>query len=418
MATGHEASQGTRLLFPANQPFLSPEKPLEGNIPTSNFPEALLSSTVIESTAEGSDVRYDEIQEGVSFTPSSSEHSPPKATVNNIKAEKPEKEDVLKRQSLTSEGTKTAVKDRALEVERDESPKMLVTIVKTGQIAEYQGQREGLGNEPEDASTGDINDEEFVQPPAAHKQSSEIKEAELSDEDESLDLSDLSLPDGNENYVPSALQKTDRQDSMQHGEEAKLNNAVQEEEILTGPSASAVVPDTTKSITEDISEDIPESVALEDSEDHNELPVLDQGDRRLSSSLDDSSKQPPKMTSPGSGENERKSVSNEVLHQVDREKEAKESLPKEEVEESAAKKVEESKEPAVGLDGFLALLQAVDADVEVSFSPEALYRSPQCSSDMRQEITRYDVGKKCVPSMETNNQKSFIAFLVTYFNLN
>ena len=44
--------------------------------------------------------------------------------------------------------------------------------------------------------------------------------------------------------------------------------------------------------------------------------------------------------------------------------------------------------PSVSLDGFLCLLQAVDADVEVSFSPETLYHSPSCSTDMREEIIR------------------------------
>ena len=48
----------------------------------------------------------------------------------------------------------------------------------------------------------------------------------------------------------------------------------------------------------------------------------------------------------------------------------------------------ERKNQPVSVDGFLSLLYAVDADVEVTFSPETLYRSPECSVDMKEEIIK------------------------------
>ena len=45
--------------------------------------------------------------------------------------------------------------------------------------------------------------------------------------------------------------------------------------------------------------------------------------------------------------------------------------------------------PSVNVEGFLHLLRLVDGDVEVSFSPETIYRSPACSPDMKEEIVKY-----------------------------
>ena len=385
MANGHAATQDVNHLHPANQPFVPPEKPLETNIPTStSFPEPSLSSTVLESSVEGNSVRRDDRQEGVSVAPSTSQSTPPKALVKDREVGKSKKEYALKPQSLASEGTELAVKNRKLELEPAESAGLTATSAKSGVISEDE-LRERLEIEPEEADTKDVRDDVHVQP--ALQESSELKDAELSDEEESLgDLSDLSLPDGNEHYVPSALQNEYRRNSK-HTEEEKVNDAREKQEALSGPSEPAVLPDTAKSITEDISEDIPESVALEESEDNNELPVHDERDNMLLSNAEKASK-PEDVLGAMSSVDKTKMDSKEVLLEDEREKDSNELLPKDETEIPAQKKEEVQRKPSVGVNGFLALLQAVGADVEVSFSPEALYRSPQCSSDMCEEIVR------------------------------
>ena len=384
MANGHAATQDANHLHPGNQPFVPPEKPLEANIPTSSFPEPSLSSTVLESSEEGNSVRRNDMQDGVSVTPSTSQSTPPKAVVKDREIGKPEKEYALKPQSLASEGTEMAVKNRELELEPAGSAGITAISAKSAGISE-DGLRRRLGIEPEEADTRDVKDEVRVQP--ALQETSELKDAELSDEEESLgDLSDLSLPDGNEHYVPSALQNEYRRDSK-HAEEEKFNDAREKQEVLSGPSEPAAVPDTAKSITEDISEDIPESVALDESEDNDEPPVHDERDNAQQNNAETASK-PEDVLGDMSGVDKRKMDSNEVLHEEDRGKDSNELLSKDETAIPAQKNEEEQKKPSVSVDGFLALLQVVDADVEVSFSPEALYRSPRCSSDMHEEIVR------------------------------
>lgn len=384
MANGHAATQDANHLYPGNQPFVPPEKPLETNIPTSSFPEPSLSSTVLESSEEGNSVRRNDMQDGVSGFPFTSRSIPPKAVVKDGEVGKSKKEYALKPQSLANEGTEMAVKNRELELEPAESAGITAISAKSAGISE-DGLRERLGIEPEEADTRDVKDEVRVQP--ALQESSELKDAELSDEEESLgDLSDLSLPDGNEHYVPSALQNENRRDSK-HTEEEKFNDTREKQEVLSGPSEPAVVPDSAKSITEDISEDIPESVALEESEDNGELPVHDERDNTLPNNAETASK-PEDIPGAMSGVDKRKMDSNEVLPEDDREKDSSELPSKDETEIPAQVNEEEQKKPSVGVDEFLALLQVVDADVEVSFSPEALYRSPRCSSDMHEEIVR------------------------------
>ena len=384
MVNGHAATQDPNHLHPGNQPFVPPEKPLETNIPTSSFPEPSLSSTVLESSEEGNSVRRNDVQDRVSVTPSTSQSTPPKAVVKDGEVGKSKKDYALKAQSLASEGTDMAVKNRELELEPAESAGITTTSAKLAGISE-DGRLERLGIEPEEADTRDVKDEVHVLP--ALQESSELKDAELSDEEGSLgDLSDLSLPDGNEHYVPSALQNEYRRDSK-HAEEEKFNDAREKQEVLSGASEPAAVPDTAKSITEDISEDIPESVALEESKDNKEPTVHDERDNALQTNAENAIK-PADVLGDMSGVDKRKMDSNEVLHGGDKEKDSNELLSKDETEIPAQVNEEEQKKPSVGVDGFLALLQVVDADVEVSFSPEALYRSPRCSSDMHEEIVR------------------------------
>ena len=398
MESGHDTIQDANHLPPTNQPFVPPEKPLERNIPTSSFPEPSLSSTFVETSMESNDARRNEIQEDVSVSPpSTSQPTPPKPVVKDKEAGKPEKEYVLKHQSLLSEGTEVSVKSRELEVEPGKSPGMTATTTSKSAAVPEGGLRESPLVESEDANLKDMKGKAHAQP--VLQGSNELKEDELSDEDESLDLSDLSLPDGNEHYIPSALQKEQKNDSKLTKEENRYD-ADGDLEVSAGHSKPAVVPDATKSITEDISEDIPESAALDEIEDHRDLPVYGEGDRTLLSNIENVSKQPEGLHI-SSDVDEMKKDANEVLHRDvvekdesgalhkdDVEKVTKELLPKDETEVSAQVKAEEEKEPSVSVDGFLALLQAVDGDVEVSFSPEALYHSPQCSPDMREEIVR------------------------------
>ena len=365
-----------------NQPFVPPEKPLEKNIPESSFPDPSLSSTAIETSVESNDVRRNEIQDEVSVTlPTTSQSTPPKVVVKNEEAEKPEKENVLRHHGLASEGMGVSVKTPELEVEPAKSAGMTVSMeTKSGGISEH-GLQASVAAESEDANTKDIEDE--VRVPPVLQEADQLKEDELSDEDESLDLSDLSLPDGNEPYVPSALQTEQRR-----GSKPEEENVVRKDpEVSAGPSKPAVVPaDATKSITEHISEDIHDSAALEDSEGHNDLPVYGEEDKTLPKNTENVSKQP-ELLDVRSDVDKTKKDTNDSLFKDDKEKAVNELLPKDE-EVTAQEKAEEERKPLVSVDGFLALLQAVDADVEVSFSPEALYHSPQCSSDMREEIVR------------------------------
>ena len=375
MGNGHDTVQDANHHLSANQPFAPPEKPLERNIPMSSFPEPSLSSTVMETSAESNEVRHNEVKEEASVIPATTSQSAAEAVVKDRQACKPEKEYVLKDQVLAKERTKVLVKSRQLEVDPDES---LGMSSKSASNPE-DGLKKTLENVSKDLNAKKPKGEVLVSP--VIQESNKAEEAKLSDGDESLDLSDLSLPDGTEQYVPSAMQDQRRDSKNSDGERAKESGGREDLDVLAGPSKPDVVPDATKSVTEEISEDIPESLALDDSEDHNEdVPVYNEGERTLRSNTENVSLQP-KALDVRLDEEEKKDDTNEALRKDERENNADE-------EGTTVQKAKKEKKPSVSVDGFLALLQAVDADVEVSFSPEALYHSPQCSADMREEITR------------------------------
>ncbi|KAJ7357406.1 hypothetical protein OS493_024917 [Desmophyllum pertusum] len=71
-------------------------------------------------------------------------------------------------------------------------------------------------------------------------------------------------------------------------------------------------------------------------------------------------------------------------------------------------RTEEEKKPSVSVDGFLCLVQAVDVDVEVSFSPETLYHSPHCSSVTREEVIRAAEVGNSVQSFDPNTVSMII----------
>lgn len=350
MANRQDTAQDTKHLppetYPTNQPFVPPEKPLERSIPMSGFPDPSLSSTVIETSLESNNARNHEIKEDESVTsPATSQATP------NAVTEKPEKKNLLKHQGLPSDDvthTKLSEKAQTFDVEP----------IKTVQIPDY-GQQKRTEVDSEDVKNEKLKDEVPLTP----QESNKLKELSDEDEEESLDLSDLSLPDGNEkeglSYVPSQLSKQEKEN---------ITAFRRDLEVSAGPSNPVAVPDATKSVTEDISEDIPESVALEGEEDFNDVPVHDEGSGEQVADQ-------PKMLDV---DNDVKDEGEEDVDEVLAEDET--GVP--------AQKTEEEKAPSVSVDGFLCLLQAVDADVEVSFSPEALYHSPRCSPDTREEITR------------------------------
>lgn len=354
MANRQDTAHDTRHLPPephsTNQPFVPPEKPLERSVPLSGFPDPSLSSTVIETSLESNIARNHEIKEDDSLTSLTTSQVTPNAV-----AEKPEKENVLKHQVLPSDNvthTEEAEKARKPDIEP----------VKSVEIP----QKESIEVDSGDAKSEKLKDDVPLTP----QESNKLKELSDEDDEESLDLSDLSLPDGDEkglSYIPSQ-----KKPSKQEKENATVFRG--DSEVSAGPSNPAAVPDAAKSVTEDISEDIPESVAMEGDEDFSDVPVRDEGKETLLSSGEQVVDQPKMLDVVNPAKDER-------------EEDLKEVLAKDEPE-IPTQKTEEERAPSVSVDGFLCLLQAVDADVEVSFSPEALYHSPRCSSDTQEEIIR------------------------------
>ena len=351
IVNGQDTKQLRPEAYPSNQPFVPPEKPLERSIPVSGFPDPSLSSTVIETSLESSEThRNHGMKEEKSFTtPTTSEAIPNTAVV------KPAKENLLKQQSLPSEEiTKLSEKPQKLGVE----PVKAVEILQ-------DGNQQNTGVHSVDGK----NEKDKVS--LTLQQADKLEERSDEDDEESLDLSDLSLPDGNKEGLPLI---PSQKEPARH--EDKQEEAFREDSGLSGATSNpVVVPDATKSITEDISEDIPESVALDGDKDLDDVPVHDEGEETLTSSGGQAAEQPKEIAE----------ISKDV--NGEREKDINEVLAKDDME-TPLPKTEEERAPSVSVDGFLCLLQAVDADVEVSFSPETLYHSPRCSSDMREEIIR------------------------------
>ena len=312
----------------------------------SGFPDPSLPSTVTDTPLESNSVHSRQFKEDDSVT------LPTSQSTSNAAVEKPVKE------NLTH--TKLSEKARKLDIEP----------VKTVEIPQY-GKQERIEFDPEEVKNEKRKDEV----PVVTQESNELKELsdeeEDEDEDESLDLSDLSLPDGGEKYAPSFIPS---QKKPSHHEKEDVAVVRKDSEISSGPSKPVAVLDATKSVTEEISEDIPESVALEGDETLNDVPAHDERKESLPSSGELVADQPKMLD-----------VDNDVHEKDEKEEDLKEVLTKDKAE-IPAQKMKEERTPSVSVDGFLCLLQVVDADVEVSFSPEALYHSPRCSSDMREEI--------------------------------
>lgn len=351
---GQDSKQLPPEAYHANQPFVPPEKPLERSIPLSGFPDPSPSSTVIETTMDISNAHHDHgMKEDKSLTtPTTSEATP------NVAVVKPAKEKVVKQQSLPSEEiTELSEKARKLGLE----PVKSVGIPQDGNQQNTEiDSVDGKDEEPKDKVSLTL------------QQANKLGEQSDEDHEESLDLSDLSLPDGNKEglpFIPSQEEPVRHEDKQE-----KVNASRGNSELSGGTSNPVVVPDATKSVTEDISEDIPESVALDGDEDLNDVPVHDEGEETLTSGGEKGAEQPKEFEVSKDVNDERGKDTNEVL--------AKDEM------ETSLPKTEEKRSPSVSVDGFLCLLQAVDADVEVSFSPETLYHSPRCSSDMREEIIR------------------------------
>ena len=353
IVNGHDTRQLRPEAYPSNQPFVPPEKPLERGIPVSGFPDPSLSSTVIETSLESSKTHHDNgMKEDKSFTtPTTSEAAP------NTSVVKPAKQNLVKQQSLPSEEI----------TELSEKPQRLgVAPVKSVEIQQDGLSQQNTGDDSMNGKNEKLKDKVSM----TLQQANKLEERSDDDDEESLDLSDLSLPDGNKEglpFIPSQKEPARYEDKQ---EEAFCEDLG----LSGGTSNPVVVPDATKSITEDISEDIPESVALDDDKDLDDVPVHDEGEETLTSRGGQAAEQPKEIE-----------ISKDVNDEM--EKDINEVLAKDDME-TPLLKTEEDRAPSVSVDGFLCLLQAVDADVEVSFSPETLYHSPRCSSDMREEIIR------------------------------
>ena len=375
MTTGHDPTQDLNKRPLANEPIEPPEKPLERNIPTSSFPEPSLSSTLIETSAESNDVRPEKAHEDMYATRTGQPQSITREEIKDKEESSPES--VVKGQGLGREKTEVL---RELEAKPEEP-----TRVKASRAAIPESISEDVSKgSPERVESVVITRESEAEkhaPPILD--ANELEQAEQSDDDESLDLSDLSLPDANEPYVPSVLQG-DRRLSREQAEE-RLGR--KDPDVSAEPSKPNVVPERSKSFTEEISEEIVETTPLDGSEGHDDL-VHDEGSKILpKNGAEISFSESPKAQDVRRDEDGKEKVTRKNVLEPEAERDVRESLLKD-GSSRTPQKAEEDKKPSVDVDGFLALLQTVDADVEVSFSQEALYRSAQCSSDLRQEITR------------------------------
>ena len=347
---GQDTKQLPPEAYPSNQPFVLPEKPLERSIPMSSLQDPSPSSMVVETSIGGSSTPLDHgMNEEKSFTtPMTSVGIP------NVAAVKPAKENLVKHRSLPSEEI-TQLSEKAQK--RGMEP-----------VITQEGKQQNSSVDSVDGKDEEPKDEVSL----TLQQSNKLEEQSDEDDEESLDLSDLSLPDGNKQglpFIPSQKEPVRHKDKQE-----EVNVFRGDSELSGGTSNPVVVPDATKSVTEDISEDIPESVALDGDEYLNDVPVHDEGEEILTGSGGKGAEQPKEFEVSKDVNNEKEEDVNEV--------------PAKDEMERTSQKTEEERSPTVSVDGFLCLLQAVNADVEVSFSPETLYHSPRCSSDMRGEIIR------------------------------
>ena len=363
MTAGHDPAQDLNKRPLANEPNEPPEKPLERNIPTSSSPGPSLLSTLIETSAESNDVRPKKAHEDMYATRTGQRQSVTREEIEDKEENSPES--VVKGQGLGREKTEVL---RELEAKPEEP-----TRVKASREAIPEGISEDVSKGSPDVVESDVvipreSEAEKHAPPILA--ANELEQAEQSDDDESLDLSDLSLPDGNEPYVPSVLQG-DRRLSREQAEE-RLGR--KDPDVSAEPSKTNVVPETSKSFTEEISEEIVETAPLDDSEGHDDL-VHDEGSKILpKNDAEISFSDSPKVQDVRSDEDGKGKVTSKNVLEPEAEKDERESLLKD-GSSRTPQKAAEDKKPSVDVDGFLALLQTVDADVEVSFSPEALYRS-------------------------------------------
>lgn len=366
MRDEHNLSQNANDLTSVNQPSVPSEKPLEGSVPSTTFLEPSPSSTFMESTGRGKDFHRIETIEDRSTTLSAASH--PRKTMQDREPEKTGTDDASIRPSpqVVVEGSGISDRSRAEQLEMSSAESFKLS-------KDVSPESLGVTKEVKKHSNLELQD------------SNEVKGGAVSDqEEESLVLGDVSLPDSNaEQYVPSVLQRANRRDS---GDSAKtIDLAAEEEPNLKEVSKPAIDPDIGVSVTEDISEDIPESVASETNVEDDMLLLQETASQpgKLISASDENN-----MAINEGVEKEEKMVSGKVLQRNEVAEVEHNLSPKQETEELELKKTDDRKTHLVSTDGFLAMLQAVDADVEVSFSPEALYRSPQCSSDLRHEIVR------------------------------
>lgn len=379
MATRFDSSQDTNHLASVHQPLIPPEKPLEDNVPSPILPQPSQSSTLIKSAEERNDNHTKEIQQEGSVTLSTT--SGPKETVQGRKTEEMEAIDGSIDGSMRRgpEGERSEVLASGSQGMED-AEKLERSSTEASKATMDASLPESLGKECKDT----VVEEKHSLPEL--QESKQVKGAESSDDDESLTLSDISLPDGNEHYVPSALQKAEGPDYSDTQEFVKINDAAREEEAnFEEVSKPAIDLNAQKSISEDISEDIPESIVSEISTKGSHFQL--QEDVTPPGEPGDSSEQA-KIVTDKNAQNEKKVDSDDVLLKDDSNQDAGGFLANKDTEKPVQMKTDEPKKPTITEDGFMAILQAVDADVEVSFSPEALYRSPQCSSDMRDEIIR------------------------------
>lgn len=376
MTSGHELTQDLNHRPLANEPIVPPEKPLERKVPMSSFPEPSLSSTLIETSAESNDVRPEKAHEDMYATRTGQRQSVTREEIKDKEESSPES--VVKGQSLGREKTEVL---RELEAKPEEP-----TTVKASRAAIPEGATEDASKKSPERVESDVV---ITREPEAEKHAppildaNELEQAEQSDDDESLDLSDLSLPDGNEQYVPSVFQG----DGRLSREQAEERLDRKDPDVPVEPTKPNIAPERSKSFTEEISEEMVEPAPLDDNERHDDL-VHGEGSKLLpKSNADINVLESPKGQDVRSDEDEKEKVTSENVLEPEVEKDVRDSSVKD-GSGRTLQKTAEDKKPSVDVDGFLALLQTVDSDVEVSFSPEALYRSAQCSSDLRQEITR------------------------------
>lgn len=370
MRDEHNSSKSANDLTSVNQPSVPSEKPLEGSVPSTTFLEPLPSSTLMESTEGGNDFHRNETIEDRSTTLSAASY--PRKTMQDREPEKTGTDDASRRPSPQVLVEGPGISDRSREG-ATEAEHLEIGSAESFKLAkDVSPESLGVTKEEKKHSLPELQD------------SNEVKGGAVNDKEESLVLSDVSLPDGNdEQYVPSVLPRANRRDS---GDSAKTSDlAAEEEPNLKEVSKSVIDPNIEVSVTEDISEDIQQSVASETNIEGDKL--LSQETVSQAGKLTGASDENNMPINEGAEKGE-KTVSSKVLQRNEvAEVEHNLSL-KQDTEELELKKTDDRKTPLVSTDGFLAMLQAVDADVEVSFSPEALYRSPQCSSDMRHEIVR------------------------------